>query len=173
MSPHERAAQVGISRLRHEIATDQRLINRQADDINQIIDTWHETSIERPYLVFLAAAIHAYYTGLETLIERIARQLDQNVPHGDKWHKSLITQAFIELPEVRPAILPDHLERDLNALLSFRHFFRHAYGLELEPKFVEEEAKRILRIHPEIQNALQSFIAFLAATENAITALSK
>lgn len=168
MSPHERAAHVNLARLRHEISVDERLIRRQVSDIEQSIATWKETPIERPYLVYIAAAIHAYYTGLEALIERIARQLDQDVPHGDKWHKSLITQAFIEIPHVRPAIFPDHLERDFNALLAFRHFFRHAYGLELDPKLVEDEARRILRIHPETQDAIQRFVSFLTAAERAI-----
>ena len=48
---------------------------------------------------------------------------------------------FLEIPKIRPAVLPSDLRAFLNDLRGFRHVFRHAYEFELD----SEKLKLLLR----------------------------
>ena len=87
----------------------------------------------RDKTIVLAVNLHAYYTALETALERIARLLDESVPAGPTWHVYLVSQMSTEIPSVRPAVLPGGAGAELHELRKFRHFFRSAYVLELDP----------------------------------------
>lgn len=50
---------------------------------------------------------------------------------------------------------------DLHELRKFRHFFRDAYVLELDPLRVREHAERLLRVHPAVRTTLTGFRTFL------------
>jgi hypothetical protein len=105
---------------------------------------------------------------VETILERVCRQLDGDVPVGDRWHQLLLGRSLVELPGIRPAILPQALRADLVNLLAFRHFFRHAYALDLDPAKLRQEAERLARVHPLLTGALDQFDAFLAAAAAAV-----
>lgn len=161
MSPEERATVLEITRLRAEIAADRDAMRRCIEDVRDLMDSWDDQPPQRPHLVLGAVAVHGWYTGLEALLERVARQLDGEVPVGERWHQTLLSQAMVDLPGLRPALLPRALEGDLRALLGFRHFFRHAYGLNLDPERLKLDVERLLRIAPTVSNALDAFDAFL------------
>jgi hypothetical protein len=88
----------------------------------------------------VAVNLHGWYTALETALERIGRLLDQSVPEGEAWHADLIAQMQLEVPGVRPAVIPKNVESGLRELRRFRHFFRNAYVLDLDPVRVRERA---------------------------------
>ena len=161
MSPDEKAAVLGIARLRGEIVADREAMRQCFGEACGVITTWGEQPPERPYLVVGAVALHGWYTGLEAVLERVARQLDGEVPTGDRWHQALVSQAMVELPGLRPAVLPRSLEPDLRALLGFRHFFRHAYALNLDPAKLKIEVERLRRVAPLVSKALDAFDTFL------------
>ncbi len=59
---------------------------------------------------------------------------------------------------VRPALLSEESFRLLGAFQAFRHFFRHAYSYELDPKKVAlflEDALKLKEIYP---NELDRFL---------------
>jgi hypothetical protein len=62
-----------------------------------------------------------------------------------------------EITGVRPALLSEDVERNLNELRAFRHFFRHAYGVELKPEQVHAVAKTADRIRDPLKAALDQF----------------
>ncbi len=64
------------------------------------------------------------------------------------WHADLVSQMQVDLPGVRPAVLPPDVATDLYELRRFRHFFRNAYVLGLDPERVHATAQRALRVHP-------------------------
>jgi hypothetical protein len=113
-------------------------------------------------LALEAWAIHGWYTALESILERVARQIDAEVPSGDRWHRALLAQATVEVPGVRPAILPPELRADLEELLAARHFLRHAYGAELDARRLAENAARIHAIGPVVERSLGELEGFLA-----------
>jgi predicted nucleotidyltransferase len=79
----------------------------------------------------LAAYLHQFYTGIESIFRRIALQIDGSVPGGEQSHLNLLNQMAQAQPGRRPALLTDQQRLILRDYLQFRHFFRHAYGYQL------------------------------------------
>lgn len=170
MSPEQRSTVAELSRLRVEILADRAALTRALGDCQTVANRWQAGPPDRPYLAMGAVGLHAWYTGLESLLERIAKLVDGSVPTGEAWHRDLVSQAMTELPGIRPAVLPRTLQADVLALLGFRHFFRHAYSVEIEPAKLQVHLVRVGRIAPAVETALAEFDVFLA---DAIAGMAK
>jgi hypothetical protein len=114
-------------------------------------------------LALAAVALHGWYTGVETIFERIARELDASVPSGDRWHRELLSQMSAEIPGTRPAVIERALVADLGALLGFRHFFRHAYAVTFDAQHLGAELARLFVVSPRIDTALDRLAKFTDA----------
>ncbi len=79
----------------------------------------------------MAAYRHQFYTGVESILERIAVGLGEGLPRGEYWHVDLLNQMAEEWAGERPAVIDEPLRARLKDYLDFRHFFRHAYGYTL------------------------------------------
>ena len=54
------------------------------------------------------SVLHDVYSGIERVFVRLAEELDGGVPQGEQWHRRIITDMSLEIPEVRPAVIePD------------------------------------------------------------------
>jgi hypothetical protein len=80
-----------------------------------------------------AVALHHAYSGIETILLRLARELDGGEPLGPDWHQALLDTMSLDIAGVRPAVISRSTVPDLRAMLGFRHFFRHAYSVALDP----------------------------------------
>ncbi len=168
MAPEERATLAELARLRREIGEDHKAWRARAAELREAAGHLVRDGVERPWLAFAAVALHGWYTALESILERVARVLDQEVPQGVSSHRDLLSQAMCELPGVRPAVLPSPLQVDLLALLAFRHFFRHAYAVDLDAEKLRREVERAARIEHDVDLALATFDAALLAAEDAV-----
>ncbi len=168
MSPEQRGASVDLARLRVEVAEDRAAMARCLDDVRAALAQWEPPGPERPWLAVAAVGLHGWYTGLETALERVARAIDQRVPTGENWHRNLLSQCTAEIPGVRPAVLPRGLHVDLVEMLEFRHFFRHAYGVNLDVGRLRANADRLLRVCPDVATALDGFEQFLRTTQETL-----
>jgi hypothetical protein len=164
LSPDQRGAAAELARLRAEIREDREAMTRCLSDIEAAAASLSTSPTDRAQQAFAAVALHGWYTGLETIIERIARTIDRSVPTGDTWHRDLLSQSMAEIPGLRPAVLPATLKRDLVELLDFRHFFRHAYGVNLDPARLRVNIERLAATAPAVTAALDVFERHLDAT---------
>lgn len=155
-------------RLRREIAHDHAAMARHSGEARELLQNWSTWSHDPGGLARAAVALHAWYTGLETLIERVLRQLDRGLPAGDASHRDMLFQATGEIPKVRPAVIPAELVDDLLELLAFRHFFRHAYAVNMDSSRLEGQLSRLVRIAPQIEESLNQFDAFLESALEAV-----
>lgn len=162
MTDEERRALAAVTRLRREIAEDRRILDQDREELAPLAEAESTEDVDRSRLVHVAALIHSYYTALEALLERILRELDGDLPTGDRWHESLLFQAAAEVEGLRPAILTPELREELDLLRRFSHFFRHAYGLDLDRTRVLAEASRLLAVHDRPSTRLDGFDRFLA-----------
>ncbi|MBI2388507.1 MAG: hypothetical protein HYV09_02720 [Deltaproteobacteria bacterium] len=163
MTDPERAAIAALSRLRGEIAEDRASMTRCAADADQARARLLLTPDDHAVLALAAVSLHGWYTALEAVLERVARQLDGGVPAGHRWHREILTQLSVEVPTVRPAVLPSALTQHLADLLAFRHFFRHAYGVLLDGVRLEGKLRVLASVGPQVDEALDRFDTFLAA----------
>jgi len=167
MVPPEPRAITRLARLQAELRPDLEALAARVAETSELLDRWKEAGrLERADLVLVAVNLHGYYTALETLLERVARLLDETTPQGPTWHVELIGQMQVEVPRLRPAVIDPIHVGDLHELRKFRHFFRNAYVLDLDPDQVRNHAERLTRLHPHLsrsierlQRHLQSMIA--------------
>lgn len=79
----------------------------------------------------IASILHDFYTGLERMLERIAVEMDGELPAGHDWHAALLDRMATPVESVRPAVLSTDLAASLRPYLRFRHLFRNIYGSDL------------------------------------------
>lgn len=72
-----------------------------------------------------SAMLHSFYTEIEKILERIAREWDNQEPSSSSWHKDLLKQMAAPT-ETRPAVITPGLVEVLSEFLAFRHLFRGA-----------------------------------------------
>ena len=84
MTDDERTMAAVVARLRGEIREDRALLARCIADADQARMRLAVTPDDPAVLALGAVAVHGWYTGLETVLERIARQIDREVPQGTR-----------------------------------------------------------------------------------------
>ena len=80
--------------------------------------------------------LQSFYTGIESIVELIFKHYGEDVTFEKQWHKRLLAKTF-EPTEKRTRLFNDGCREPLEEYLTFRHFSRHSYGIELDWKRLE------------------------------------
>lgn len=113
----------------------------------------------------IALNLHGVYTGLERIFEVIAKKIDQRFPTGDKWHRDLLEQMSVDIPNVRKAVITEEKRLILDELRRFRHLVRSAYSCQLDEEKVLIIAHQIVNSYQTIINEIQLFCNNLSRGE--------
>ncbi len=110
-------------------------INIDIENINRIFIEMPSSeslpSLSTPELAGVATLLHNFYNGTENIIKRILINKDIPIPQGNSWHKELLDLA------VNAEIISPHVKEHLGEFLAFRHFFSHAYAMDLYAERME------------------------------------
>jgi hypothetical protein len=129
-------ARTGMLRtLAAEIRNELPLIDRTLGELHAITPGTGAGPEGRVHLYAASAVLDTYYTGVERVLERIARTFDA-VPTGPHWHADLLAVAALDVPEVRPPVLSGASCAVLKRYLAFRHRFRNLYLFDLDAEQV-------------------------------------
>jgi hypothetical protein len=79
-----------------------------------------------------AGVLHGIYNAVENTFWRISQTLGETLDRSERWHAELLHVMLLEVPQLRPAVVPDRLRPLLRELLAFRHLYRHGYDLQLD-----------------------------------------
>jgi len=79
----------------------------------------------------IAAVLHSFYNGIENIFGIVAKEIDQEFPAGNNWHRTLLEQ-MAQSSRFRKPLINEKDRSSLLQYLSFRHFFRHAYSFHLD-----------------------------------------
>ena len=84
----------------------------------------------------LSYQLHNLYCAFEDLFKIIAGFFENQIEGGAGYHRELLWHMTLAIQGIRPAFVSDESYKLLNSLRAFRHFFRHAYAYELDPRKV-------------------------------------
>lgn len=137
------------------IGNDLAAIEKMAARLGKIAGTMDPGSFTE--LAATAYLLHNIYNALENSFEQISRSIENHVKDPSQWHKELLGKMFLEIPGIRPAVLPQELRGTLNELRGFRHVFRHSYDFEIDPRKLQMVIDDFLTHQAALSGALSSF----------------
>jgi len=147
-------------RLRVELQALQRIVAR-AEGAVRLART---RPAEQDYFLGSAALDwHAFYTGVERMLELIASDLDASRPATPHWHRDLLAQMSLAIPDIRPAVLRSETSTALIEYLEFRHVVRNVYTFNLRPDRVAELVSGLRPTCQLVEDDLLSLARLLAA----------
>ena len=103
-------------------------------------------------LAGVAALLHNFYNGIENIIKQVFQEKSFPIPQGESWHRDLLLAA------AEKNIMSDLLLNNLKQYLAFRHYFSHAYALELFPERMEPLVKNAVALFNEFKQQINKII---------------
>lgn len=113
------------------------------------------------YLDSVALNLHAFYTSLERIFEKLASTIDGTVPCAANWHQELLIQMQTEIPTVRPAVISSPLKEALDEYRGFRHVVRNVYTYHLKPEKLKLLVSNLENTFAMVSEELTAFGEFL------------
>lgn len=87
-----------------------------------------------------ALSLASLYNGMEKVLTQILSDRNKTLGESPNWHAELLTKSNAL------GVITARTGQDLKGFLSFRHFVRHAYSFEIDPKAIDA----ILNIAPDV-----------------------
>ncbi|MDO8550748.1 MAG: hypothetical protein Q7S39_11450 [Ignavibacteria bacterium] len=111
-----------MDKLSQRIIAELENINEVLEEIPSHLKLPNLSTLE---LAGVATLLHNFYNGIENILKQIFVSQKIIIPEGKSWHKELLEIA------VENKIISDKCKNYLGQYLAFRHFFSHAYALDL------------------------------------------
>jgi len=102
-------------------------------------------------LAGVAALLHSFYNGIENILKQILLSKNIKIPNGKSWHKELIEIA------VNEKIISEECKANITQYLAFRHFFSHAYALDLYADKMEPLVENIHEVYSMFKKEISNF----------------
>lgn len=115
-------------------------------------------------LAAIAAVIHSFYNGIEGIFILVAKQIDNDLPKGNNWHKILLAQMTVS-NGLRDAVITKELALRLAQYMQFRHFFRHAYSFSLSWDKIKPLVDEITNVWLDFKIEITKFLNKLKRCE--------
>ena len=133
-----------------------RRILAEKENVEIALSNLNETMARNPKTVIELAAIgtflHNIYNGIENILKQTLKSRNIEIPKSGSWHKDLLDIS------VSQGIISELLSDQLYEYLTFRHFFIHAYGFQLEESHLEVLAKNIPDIWLKYLQEIDDFL---------------
>jgi hypothetical protein len=147
-----------VAEIKDELLKLEKLVQRLSEQPGRLGDDEIAESA--------AFRLHNFYTGCERIFKLIAVEVNGNLSQTLDWHKRLLNQVALQVPEIRPAVISSATRQDLEELLNFRHVVRNIYAFELKPERIEELVNLTIDLFPRFAEEIKQFTTFLMAVYN-------
>lgn len=147
----------------------ERRIEGDLETIDEIYDALgtrlvdEETSEDR--LLAQGYRLHSLYNACENIFRNVAQTFENQLHDQTGWHRELLDRMRLDLTPVRPALIDDVCYRNLEELLRFRHLFRSAYGITLDPARFAMVQQKALELRRPFRANVERFLGLLRNLE--------
>ena len=135
-----------------EMAQVERLLEESRSDLSGVGEVPSRLEVRG-----VGSVLQDFYSGVERVFERIAVELDGELPRGGDQQSQLLNRMEEEVEGVRPRVLPPGLAERLRPFLRFRHLFRNIYGGQLRWERSTELLAEADEVWPLLEQQMQEF----------------
>jgi len=157
-------------RLVVDIKADLNSIQNLVSDIEEITRALEGNKglLRGADLMACAGYLHHYFTGVESIFERISRVFDGSQALGGDYHRELLHSMTVEIPDIRPRVISGDVAEELDEYRRFRHMFRHAYGSELRWRKLEPLANGVGSLTETLAEQISEFMHFVESLSDSM-----
>jgi hypothetical protein len=120
--------------------------------INELPSYSKLPSLSTLELAGVAALLHNFYNGIENILKQILASKNLVLPEGKSWHKDLLETVTTK------EIISNECKNYLGQYLAFRHFFSHAYALDLYPDKMEPLVENLEIVYSFFKKEIEKFL---------------
>jgi hypothetical protein len=117
-------------------------------------------ALREPDFVELSAAgsvLHSFYNGVENIFVLIEKYYGTDLKDSVSWHKDILRNVQTSTGK-REALITRETGEKLAEYLMFRHFFRHAYGFQLDWNKMKHLINNIDKIREDVKREIELFL---------------
>jgi len=114
-------------------------------------------------LIVLSYRLHNLYNAFENIFRNVAAVFENHVDEAAGWHAQLLRHMRLDLTPVRPALIDESAYEKLDELRRFRHLFRSAYGVQLDPERLRLVLRKAVQLRRIYLPQMVSFLEFVRA----------
>jgi len=138
-------------------------IQGQMDLINKIFAKLEERAIgltpDAPAIMeSVAYQIHNLYNAVEDLLKIVAAHFENQITDTARWHSALLQRMTQDIPGIRPRLLSESSYLNLNNMRGFRHFFCHAYGVNIDYEQLAMNLDKARLLGPSLTQDVENFL---------------
>ena len=144
-------------KLKEKIEHEILRINKLFDSGKSLLEL---CKLKEPDFIEASAAgsfLQSFYNGIESIVLLIFKAIKEEIPNDIHWHRKLFEKAF-ETNEKRTAIFQNKYKEQFIEYLSFRHYFRHSYGYEIDVVRLKPLINEVAKLWEFIEGDIRKFI---------------
>lgn len=146
-----------ISILKASLKRDQQEIER----IYQQLEGYGDQPNDPKAAIVMGYYLHNLYCAFENICLNVARTFENQIEDLSQWHAALLKRMTLDIEGFRPHLLSPEMYNCLDELRRFRHVFRNAYTIQLDPERMAIAFNHAQRLRPLYPLELARFDAFL------------
>jgi hypothetical protein len=120
-----------------------------------------EAETDSDTLIVIAYYLHNLYNAFENVFQNIAAVFENAADDVERWHTQLLERMRMDVMPLRPAVIDDAAYDALDELRRFRHLFRHAYSVKLDPLRLQLVMRKAFALKAIYVDQLEQFVDFL------------
>jgi len=148
---------VQIQTLKAEIAADLQAIA----EIYATLNRYPDALASEEQLIAVAYHLHNLYCAFESIFQRVAEVFENQIADRASWHAEVLHRMTLGIDGIRPALLSPTVYDALDELRRFRHLFRSAYRLHLDPERLGLVRRKARALEQVYLADMRRFLAFL------------
>lgn len=148
---------VQIRALKADIVADLQVIAQ----IYATLNRYPDAPIDEEQAILVAYYLHNLYCAFESIFQRVAEVFENHISDQASWHAELLHRMTLDIEGVRPHVVSAEAFDSLDELRRFRHVFRSAYRLHLDPERLALVRRKARVLEAVYRTDTERFLAFL------------